>query len=417
MGPFNLPPWSLQGAADRSLVLFTLQWSPQKSALDQLMQAYTGVLPDSSGFFPNVPNCVAHYYAAWGTNILIAIAGVQTEDQAKDVYTGYLGDFFTSYSLQWNTTFKKYADIIYSHLAFPNGHPTGIYVMGHSAGGGTALMLTAQQTWNDVLAGTPNTTVFGAPKVAARNIVGGLGGFSRADYCAWAANDDPVPVVPPPVPYSWVTGWLPFSRQQNNTANSFVPQQFGKLIQPDLSITDGVLPLGVTPATVSDFGRWYSLIGQGVQSPHTISVYKSRLAASSALFPAPLPAPPLTPAPPAPPPVTPALTRAVLTAQRQQLTLNEQVQNAQIPSMPQGANFVAAREGGIWNVYYGGAFVASGPRRKTAQALARAGNEFLERLGRQGAVDSSVLVAQFIEYMSLANDSSSGIVPKLAPPL
>lgn len=93
----------------------------------------------------------------------------------------------------------------------------------------------------------------------------------------------------------------------------------------------------------------------------------------------------------------------------------EGIQNQQIQATPPNALFKARKNGTIWYVYFGGVAVAVGPRRRTAQGLARSGNDFVTRLQRQGAVDVDASVEAWTAFYQLASQAGNGYVPVLAP--
>lgn len=415
MGNPILPEYNLQGAAERAALLVTLSGNTVKTVMDLNAVAYVGQALNSSAINGPGNEFPVYYWAQYGSSLLVLLLGVQTRAQGERVQNGYLsGAFFADVNDQ-SEFYVKYADDVRNSIPNFAPPPTSITIIGHSAGGCAAYFLSRMlfQRWATLAFTT--VVCFGMPKAITRGLTTNYDPFFHCQSCNWINYDDPLPLLPPQTltwTFSYGNGSLFGQRAR---VQSFIPPSKGKIIQSNLTISDGNAPPGISCPTTADFAAWYSLYGQQADSPHSLRTYVNRLTNAFALTPTPQPPPAPTPVPPAPPTPTPTMVRDAFAAQRATYTQQEGRNNAQIATYPESALFETVKEGNTWKVAYGGVVVAVGPGRKTAAALTRAGNELIKTLQRQGGVDPAMLTEQFTTMMGLATDPTSGFVPNIAP--
>jgi hypothetical protein len=415
MGPFNLPAFSLQGAADRAQMLAQLRATGSKVFMDGLFTTYLGGAPDYSWYQGSGVSGLQYYAAVKGQNVFIFVAGITTNAQGQQVLTGYSGTVATFSAGNENAQFATWATQIYNQLSILPVAPITVYMAGHSAGGGVCLAMAGTKPWP---AGTTfNISTFGSPKILTQ------AGLTAPNYlpllnsvCLWTNYDDAIPAFPPRQTYSFFSTNSGFTYNMINRMNLFLRTPYGKILNQDLSVSNGNVSTEPLPSSMDDFATWFAQNGNYPDSGHNILVYASRLSAAYALASTPQNAPPPVPNPPLTPPVTAASARVAMAPVQSVYVTNERAQNVQTPLIPTSNTFQAKRVAKIWYVYFGGVAISAGPRRKTAQGLARAGNDFIRRLQRQGAVDATNLSDQWTLFIDLATDPTSGIVPTLAPP-
>jgi hypothetical protein len=79
-----------------------------------------------------------------------------------------------------------------------------------------------------------------------------------------------------------------------------------------------------------------------------------------------------------------------------------EMQNSVTQVAPRQRQFTAFREGRLWLVAWNDTIVAVAPNKRRARALARVGNDWLDRLQLQAYTDTSGLVTQLQDYLANA---------------
>lgn len=410
-----LPAYDLRGASERATLLRTLSINATVVAMDPNAAVYAGQALSLSGGNPGGGEYPVFYWCRYGTNLLILMLGINSKAQANRIQAGYLTPPSGTPITGTNGFFLDYAVAVRDSIPNFTPGPASITIIGHSAGGSAAFLLSRllEIQWGPT--SQKMVVTFGAPKTFTRTQAPSYNAFANCNGCCWIAYDDPIPIMPPQSltwTFAYGTGYL---GGQLARVQSFIPAQVGKIIAANLSVADGVLPTGITMPTTADFGVWYSQIGNNRESAHSLDVYAARLINAMAISTVPQTPPTPTPLPPAPPPATPQAVRDAVAAERAVYVIQEGRNNAAIQTYPESALFETVRQGGVWKVAFGGAVVAVGPGRKTAQGLARAGNDLIRKMQRQGGIDSALMTEQFTTMMWLATNPDSGFVPNFAP--
>lgn len=410
-----LPEYSLPGAAERAQLLVQLLGNQSKTVMDLNAAVYAGQALSLSFFNPVGGALPGYYWFTYGTDLVVLLLGVGTATQGARVSAGYLSPASGTPFGGYNQFFFDYANSVAATITGIVEPPMNITIIGHSAGGAAAFILAKLLFATYSTLALTKVITFGAPKTCTRQTTTNYDPFFHCTSCAWMTFDDPIPLLPPTTltwTFAYGTGYL---GGQQARVQSFIPSSKGKIVQSNLTISDGNVPPGLTMPSTADFGAWFALFGTAPDSPHTMRTYLIRLLNAVALTPPPLPPPTPVPVPPAPPPPTPTAVREAYAAQRATYTQQEGRQNATIPTYPESALFAVVKQGNMWKVAFGGVIVGVGPGRKTAQGLARDGNAFIKRMQSQGGVDAFGLAEQFTTLMAMGTEPTSGFSPNFAP--
>lgn len=410
----QLDLWSLEGAVERVRLLTDLARNATRQTFDPLASIYVGRAVQGSYLHAAALDFPLYYWCVYGDQLLVLLMGISNRAQGEAVQYGYTDRGGQGAYSGANGYFYDYARAVKTSMAGLGVPPAGITIIGHSAGGAAAWWLSRllQDEWNTTA--LTKVVTFGSPKTVTRDTTTNYNLFFHTTSCAWALFDDPIPLLPPQSltwTFRYGTGWL---GGQLARVRSFIAPQVGKVVQGNLSVSDGVVPLGVDFPSTLDFAAWYWVLGAQPENAHALETYRTRLVNAQALAsiqqaqPIPAPVPPVTPVP------TPMEVRRAFAAERAAYVTSEREQNTQIPSYPEGANFIVEHQAGTWKVSFGGVIVAVGPGRKTAQGLAATGNSLIRRLQRQGGVDTAQLAEQFVSFLALATEGDSGYAPTLA---
>lgn len=411
----GLPLYSLQGAIERAQLLVTLQRNFTRAGMDPFAAQYLGQAVSNSGANPLGGEFPIFYWCTFGTEMLILLLGVGSRAQALRIPPSYTDAKFFAIDEGAPAYFYEYAGAVRFSIPDTVTPPAKITIIGHSAGGAAAWWLSRQlfQRWNTTA--LTNIVTFGAPKTIIRQMSTNYNLFFHSTSCAWTLFDDPIPLLPPQSltwTFEYGNGWLGGQLQR---CQSFIGPQVGKVVQGNLSISDGTVPTGLAFPTTLDFAAWFYLFGQNPESSHTLTTYITRMVNAAALSTIAPPPPVPQPVPPAPTPATPQAVREAFAAQRSSYTAAEGRNNAVIRTYPESALFEVVKQENMWKVSFGGVIVAVGPGKKTAQGLARSGNELIRRLQGQGGVDGAGITEQFTSLIAQAQEPTSGFLPNIAP--
>jgi hypothetical protein len=285
---------------------------------------------------------------------------------------------------------------------------------GHSLGGSAAVAMAAFD--KSVNLGANQTVVtFGAPRTgpsAFRDIFNGI------DCTRWMNSDDPVPLVPPRLPdvsspslLTFPIGYFLFMEEQVH-----VPQ--GQIVSPIAVVTMGDVPNGLALPGFLELGIWLAQLDLGVENFHSPRSYSIRLKAVQANFNARFAEVALQVQRPLPqePPGN-ALNRDVGNARRlveRGLAATEVIQTSGPTTIPALLKFRVVNLGKrSWGVFLGAYNVAISTTRRSARAVAKHGNEFLQVLQHQAIVGPQELIAGLQAYLDLAATLGSGITPTM----
>lgn len=380
-----------------------------KEFLDRYVQSDTGQLPGSvlslQVAFPRI------YYAVSRGDAVLVLNCIQNADQGVALWDGYANILTTQVAEARNGWFDAWCDLIDSVVRPPLLPPTTtLNIYGFSAGGACAVVY-ADRMRQRGFRGNISIITFGAPKPGNRAMRDRI---ASPFITRWMTQDDPVPNIPPPAAALHLFGPL-YTLAQLSKVYAFVQAPSGLVISQTGGLTRQDLPTQSPQNYALSFGAWIWSQVTNDNTSHSIDAY---LTALNALYPPAIPAtvpPPLVPQPTPAPAPTPAMIVAVSASGVQSIFNNQVARDLTAPVIPAASEFRAVRQGRIWVVTFRNNVVAVGPRRRTAQSLARKGNAFLAELLPQGIVDPTEIVNQFNAFIEDATDPASGITPTMQP--
>ena len=345
-----------------------------------------------------------------GPNITVVLAQcLQSPGQGTALWNGYESYYFQSGNTTENYWLRTWAESVQAFMGANRfTTPRSLLLVGHSAGG--AMLHYFGQVYKETIAGLPVRIItFGSPKAGGSVLANAQ---SEGTVTRWMNDGDPVPDVPPPL--AGLSSWgLIYSALIVQRLGKFVHSHGGVALAVDGTFVDRTLPR-ITPL------NWPIAVGAAVFSytvssdgPHSIAEYYRRLSLAVAASPV------------ADPQTggggdygggfdesTPAI-QALLVQAQQNVFAREVGRAINDIVVPLDAEFRYRREGRIWSLYFAGDFVAIGPSKKRARAMARIGNEFLRRLQTGGVVDTGQFIQTFQQYLTRAADPLGGFNPPL----
>jgi pimeloyl-ACP methyl ester carboxylesterase len=384
--------------------------APSKAQMDAFVSRDLGPLIRSdywyevAGANPDAYSCIT------ATDQLILIRGIENQRQGQAVVDGYTGSnpLGNKPESRHHAYAKRWATGIYDNVKDVfRGGPTPI--VGYSFGGLVAWYLAELFLEVAEDGSVPWIVGIGAPKIP-RRLVELIG--NKVDPYALVNDDDPVPVMPPTLT-AWQRFMAGLSIYQYQNCEDFQSWPLGSILTADAVLRQGTQPTSFVGPAMTELASWLARANAGLLTPHSISVYAARLAATlpptvTTVTVAPS-GPPATPDPVTPP----AIIRRTVADQQQTSFTDGNRQNAIPVQIPDHQLFTVARQGKIWSVYFGGTLIATAPKKRRARALKNEGNAFIRRLQNEGVVFTEALAATWAEYLAAASDPNSGFVPQL----
>jgi len=308
------------------------------------------------------------------------------------------------------------AEYYFSQLGDQASIQNDVKIIGHSQGGAIAPWL-ARKMKEEISRLRIGVLSYGAPKFGGTSYV--LADNNRFAITRYMNVGDPIPSFP----YVSETNLAMTLLAPEAVANSssFSQHWGGRRLDADGSLrsyssepSDSLVP------NLPEFSAWLINTELGTDTPHSIDVYRSRLAMYNAANPpgAGVTIPSVRPDPPLRVPVAEAnrAANAVATSIAVQGTTQQRARLEQ----PSQMRFYVVRKGRVWQVWLGNAMVAIGPKKKRARGMARFGNALLARMQRSAFVDPVAMTAQIGNVILQMSDPASGFRPPLAtemPPI
>jgi hypothetical protein len=402
-------PNDLQGAAARADMLWHLQNDRRKEFLDQFVEA-DGVSLEWSNFFGGNATCPLCYAAITNLRVgLVFVSGVTSVTQGNGVWNSYLGHPLGIGTTDAHPWFDSAAAFLANQVLPRVRSVRKIYFVGHSAGGPICYRLPL--LLNPVKPSTMEywLAAFGSPKPFIPPKAD-IQGFDLAYN--WMLSDDPVALIPPTI-----TGLERFlgglSATQGRRLVRFHPWQSGASVSLQGEVQPRNTPSDNPTSQATQVGVWLADTTAGRETPHSIGVYRSRLASAVVRYTPTQAIVPLSPPSPPDPPVTLLRVRRMTDIAAQTIFSAAARQNGEFVFLPPQLAFSVKRVGKIFTVYFGDEPVAQAPFKRRARGLARAGNDFCRRLQNEGVVFNQAFLAQFSQYLVAASDPTSGFRPTM----
>ena len=394
-------------------ILFTRVISVLKdsNALEILRNSFRGGLATlrKDALIPVSSAHPAVYAVQDDQTTIVLLDGISLASHAAGIWTGWVnpGDHVKLNVV--NSWAKDGADTVLLEMGVRGLNKTRkSIVVGWSGGGMIApcLALAMRETgWP----GEISIITFGSPRVGGVNYARRL-----AEYPAvrWMTCKDPVPHLPLRVSdrIGVVSVYTPEGLQNIGDFCHFHGgvslTETGKMVKADTS-TEPVL------VQVGNLMTWMTNGDKTTNNPHSMASYALALEAlEGTLRTRWVPELPMS--------ATEATERrrkkeySVLERSvAQSMFYRGDLQNPAQVVAPRERQFRAFRQGRLWLVSFGDEVIAFAPSKKRAQGLARVGNNLLERLQRQAAVDQEGLSQQFTRYLADAVEPGSGWDPPI----
>jgi len=395
-------PADVRAAAWRAMILTHVSTLSNKNVIDGLMEAERGNPPDGSRRVEATDTCPTFYYAVWGTEAVVFIAGAARAASLNTIAAQYEGYTFLLGPLAgYNTDIAWYetaAQSVVDAVVSVAGGFTKVMLAGHSAGG-----CVAWYAYKKYLAMSPakpcGVVTFGAPKPARR-----VGPYSpnaqpTLGVCSFFNDNDPVPFVPP-VPEGFSVWWASIGNIARNRIREFSPLAVGTQISQVNAIAASVLPNAVPSPLFSELANWLRATEAGMLTPHSIAVYASRLAAAAGLLPIVAVPPEPIPVPPPQLPQNEAGFRAQQAANVQAVLIDERRVNEQ-PSPVTPANRARVKRfGKLWAVLLGTHQVATFARKRSARSLKNSINRMLHEVTTVPGLDSTTIIHEIETFIN-----------------
>lgn len=372
----------------------------------------------------------ASFSARVDNKLWVFIDGITTRFQGEGIYRGYTDRDEHGPGSYW---FRRAAENIFQGNIRLFGRWDSVYLTGYSAGGAICYYLPQLFRNPDHRGRTIDICTFGAPRPGFRDLTTGIN-FTHARYMN---SDDAVCLIPPrQETWSIWGGFLGTATERR--FNQFAHPQGGINISMTGELTSRGTPESIPAPPSASIGVWLHQQMEGLENPHSLTVYYARLLMAArnlpggAMLPGEeyqpdttvgasgsggnedgpgLPDPMEARQPGAPPPAgrVPDLPRPVV----EQLNRIARVQNEMPPRIPEDKHFTCEKEGGVWVVKFGGWVVAAGPSRRHCSSMAKMGNLFLKRMQSSAYVDVQTLRDTFEQYLAFASNPDSGFQPQL----
>lgn len=383
--------------------------SPNAAALCRsfLTQDIGYVVGDS--FQPATPTQPAAYIGFNAEISVMVIDGAVNLPLAAGVWNGWRGSLFDSTTDVHNVFLQTLAAQLntFRYNAVSISCPLDI-VSGFSMGGALAHLLlgyTGTRFWP----AKAQAITFGAPRS------GGTWQWTdveRARICRYFNDDDFIPLLPPRISY-WSSAGITIGDRAVRRFANYAHVKGGTMLGNTGSVIDAELPNVATVPDVVDLSSAFLGYENSLLAPHAITEYGRRLQLAIGR----LPVAEIGTHSTAPREnVERHVTRDIRQAEQRSAAVifNIGERQSEAPQViPTVRLFKARRLGRVWWVYFGDQQIVAAPRRRRAQGLAAAGNDFLRRLQRQAVVDPAALGNQFAAYLELAADPTSGFSPTL----
>lgn len=340
---------------------------------------------------------------------VIAIEGCYSFSEAKGLWDGYIGTWRGLRPDPENAWINEQADrILAAYLLIMPHLSAKVIITGHSAGGAVAQVILNKLKTR---VGGPQfeCVSFGAPRPGNFALTDSLRGQRNI---RWMNDNDWIPLLPPRINI-WGTAGFYYGPGNIIALQNFSQPSGGVQLTFNGTMSEPMLPTAASVPSSMDLIVQILNLSNRNFTGHSLQEYQERLHRYTILHPSSLPdfvgggdGEPTDPIP------IREAERMVRDAQPVVFAVGE-AQNARPVVIPRPALFRAARVGRVWWVYFGEQRIAAAPVRRRAQGMAMAGNNFIRRLQRQAVVDPDALAHQFIEYLQLAADPTSGFVPTL----
>lgn len=406
------PVNSVALALDLAQLIDMLATPGQVPTMAASLGAATGA-PVSAHYYPATDINPAAWFATSGNYGLMIVAGCSSLSHASQTMDGYRGGIGASQTLPVNQYFLDLAET-FAQAAEADGvfaRPT-LIMAGHSLGGAVLEVMSSKVFIGAALARAKLVT-FGAPKMGNPTDAQFLNQIAVA---RWFGSDDPVPILPPTADDTLgvLAAYPPATVRR---FGYFVHPSGGLQIGSDLSITEAEAPADASINVVGSLAGWLLAVDGSSASGHHIRTYAARFGALLQRYPNRAMAPKGAPA------TDPANQGPRLLNQQQanvarQLAAVQAEQNATKPRMPQAWHARAVRlSRHVWVVELNGETMVTTTRRRTAQGLAAAMNDMLDRMTRAGIANTDAISNAIRDFMGAAKDPMSGIEPQLVTEL
>jgi hypothetical protein len=377
--------------------------------IDALLRTATAN-PVFSVLMPGGPNVPTYYYGETAVARFLFVNGSETLGQANGYWNGALGGPLSPPFGASNSWLIQAANLI---TATMNGASFSrravLWVSGWSLGGAVAEVLALN--WISTLGYTPNVVTFGSPRAIDQADATRLD--ANRNVIRWMTDSDPVPLIPPSFAEAPSVALLYGVRASRRIAQ-FVHPGGGLSLDGVGNPSNAVVPpnavLNISGSVASFISGEDSVFGDA----HAIAEYVRRLTALVQSENTTHRRPPAGAPTEHPNPTHEREMNRVVRAQAAALFKQASVQDAREVVVPPTFGFVAFRSSGLWMVALGDQAVAIGPSRRRARAFAREGNKWIRRMLTMGVTEAEALQTQLADFLTQAQDPTSGIVPTLA---
>lgn len=412
----NTLPYNSSGAARFGLhqLALTVDDVNQRLQLVQNVIAEIGPVTISftSAAYPDFPA-----WAAVGNAqcVYIFIAGVSLAIHAAGISVGVAlpkSGYPNAGSNSWYTTA---AQRIFDLTRASTWQTAEIRIIGHSAGGCVGLNLFGIFATQAAFPSTKNLISFGSPKPGNRDFQGAL---SSKEFTRFFLPIDPVPIFPPGLDDVLATGTIVPSGFVRTSSDQVQPRG-GVELTGQLTFDEKPLPSLARMTPFTSLADWLLNIDQGGAGLHSIQAYEiwfHQFFAASAGG-GDWDAPTAESGPQTNTPLTARRANQYERAVQTALALSSQNQNVQPVGVPKVNQLVAVRIDGQWCVVFNTSIISIEATRRHAQAVARIGNMWLERVLTSALVDPNAIVSSLQGFLASAQDPTSGITPLLSTQL
>lgn len=408
MGMLDRPIRDVELGLNLAILCQLVENTASQQTIDEAVRGLGNGLPISvlnrdSTAFPNL------YFASVGNYSLLILGCVKSAGMGIQLMNGYSPLANLPPIAIQNAWGRNAVIAIKTYLAANvRLFPPNFVLAGHS-GGGLVCQCYSYALATQATPQSTNVITFGSPRAGGPTFATQVNTHDVSTV-RYMNTEDPVPLIPPSV--SDGLGFATIFGPSDSTFYArWVHTDGGRVINPDGSFLDAVLPPTANLAPVVNLGAFVYSVDTVSGRGHTIQEYINRLGLA-------------VPTPNAPPNLGPSLApqeqrdvpsrrqaNQAQAATQAAVFADSRKQHLRPVAIPKESEFHAVREGLIWAVTFQGQFVAYAPQKKTARQLANAGNKFLRSLQHQGIVDSVAINAQFLSYLSQASDPQGGFVP------
>lgn len=396
--PLDMPATLPAVAEEWAAFLSRVSDVSPKEALDLRVADSFGLVTNSA-FYPRGPERPAWYHACTDTSYVFAMEGCNNLFQGYATCNGYLGSGLGVSVNGPHPYFDDLSTLVLNAAASLNmlaGRTC--YFSGHSLGGAVAIQCHRKVKLNTRGAAL-KTVTFGSPKAGTTDEMVQL---ERDIIVRWMTKEDPVPLVFPLVS-DCPALLLSLSPASLRRTALFRQPPGGVQIDVDGNVSPQFFPQDAAVNATGNLAAWLLGLDQNPASPHALSSYQTRLATWVRNHPAQTHTQAVVArTQPEGQGQAPAeLTRAerrVFQAFRDQEIAQREAKFIR----PAARLVTVERVRPFYRVVWEGSVIAVVSGRRTAHAIARDLNHFLDRIQVAGVVDSEHITQAFTSYLAAA---------------